>query len=544
MHHRRRVGAQPAGRSSRFLSTRRDVLKAGLFGSAALALPLQRAVHAQSVLDDRMPASRLPRPFPVPFRVPPVAVPVSTAGDEDRYRIRIRETRAEILPGFQTTVWGYDGQVPGPTIKVRQGRKTKVRFVNELPLKHPTLGFTPWTSVHLHGSASLPQFDGYASDITFPGEYKDYHYPNFQPARTLWYHDHGVHHTAENVTMGQAGQYHLSDPREDALRLPRGEFDVPLIISDRMFTTTGEFLFDTNDHSGMYGDVILVNGAPWPAMKVKRRKYRFRVLNGSVSRAYEYALSTGDPFTVIGTDGGLMPHPQTVTRMRHIMAERYEIVIDFAKYKPGTRVVLQNRNPPNNVAYPDVDKIMAFDVTDEPFDPANNEIPDVLFPDNPVMTLQPRESVATRHLRLQRQDGLWTVNGTTWDKIVESGFTFTEANPRRGTAEIWELENRSGGWQHPLHIHLIDFKILDRNGKPPFPWELGPKDVAYLGENEKVRVIARFEGVGKYMVHCHNLVHEDHDMMSQFEVIDPNAPGEDPLSRRARNGSFEPDDPL
>jgi FtsP/CotA-like multicopper oxidase with cupredoxin domain len=398
--------------------------------------------------------------------------------------------------------------------------------------------------VHLHGSASLPQFDGYASDITFPGEYKDYHYPNFQPARTLWYHDHGVHHTAENVMMGQAGQYHLSDPREDALRLPRGEFDVPLIISDRMFTKTGEFLFDTNDHSGMYGDVILVNGAPWPAMKVKRRKYRFRVLNGSVSRAYEYALSTGDPFTVIGTDGGLMPHPQTVTRMRHIMAERYEIVIDFAKYKPGTRVVLQNRNPPNNVAYPDVDKIMAFDVTDEPFDPANNEIPDVLFPDNPVMTLQPRESVATRHLRLQRQDGLWTVNGTTWDKIVESGFTFTEANPRRGTAEIWELENRSGGWQHPLHIHLIDFKILDRNGRPPFPWELGPKDVAYLGENETVRVLARFDGLGRYMVHCHNLVHEDHDMMTQFEVVDPAARGDDPLVARARSTSLEAGDPL
>ena len=103
---------------------------------------------------------------------------------------------------------------PGPTLMVPEGRKTKVRFVNQLPLKHPVLGFTPWTSVHLHGSPSLPQFDGYANDITFPGQYKDYHYPNNHVATTHWYHDHGVHHTAENVTMGLAGQYHIHDARE------------------------------------------------------------------------------------------------------------------------------------------------------------------------------------------------------------------------------------------------------------------------------------------------------------------------------------------
>jgi FtsP/CotA-like multicopper oxidase with cupredoxin domain len=524
--------------------TRRDALKVGLFGSAALALPLQRAARGQSVLDNRMPSSMLPKPFTLPFRIPPVAVPVATHDGEDCYRIAIKEAQLEILPGFRTTVWAYDGIVPGPTIIVQQGRKAKVRFINQLPLRHPTLKYTPWTSVHLHGSASLPSDDGYASDITYPGEYKDYRYPNFQHARTLWYHDHGVHHTAENVNMGQAAHYHMYDAHERSLPLPQGVYDVPITISDRMFAKTGEFLFETNDDSGMYGDVILVNGVPWPAMKVARRKYRFRILNGSVSRAYEYSLSTGDPFTVIGTDGGLMPYPQTVTRMRHIMAERYEVVIDFSKYKPGTRIVLQNRNPKNNIAYANIDKIMAFDVTDEPFSSANNQVPAVLDPDCPVMNLKPSQSVATRRIELRRRHGLWTVNGHTWDDVIRSGFQLTEAKPIRDTVEIWELVNDSGGWQHPLHIHLIDFKLLDRNGRPPFPYELGPKDVVYLGENETVRVIAKFEGVGKYMIHCHNLVHEDHDMMSQFEVIDPNAPGEDPLSRRARNGSFEPDDPL
>ncbi len=342
--------------------TRREAFKVGLFGSAALALPLQRAASAKSVLDDRMPSSLLPKPFTLPFKIPPVATPVSVHDNEDCYRIYIKEAKAEILPGYQTTIWAYNGTFPGPTIKVNQGTKAKVRYINQLPLKHPKLKYTPWTSVHLHGSASLPQFDGYASDICYPGEYKDYNYPNFQPARTLWYHDHGVHHTAENVSMGQAAMYQMHDPREQALPLPKGEFDVPLIISDAMFTKTGEFLFDNNDESGMYGDVILVNGVPWPAMKVKRRKYRFRILNASVSRSYEYGLSTGDAFHVIGTDGGLMPYPQSVKKMRHIMAERYEIVIDFSKYAPGTRVTLKNTNPKNNTNFTNIDKIMAFDV--------------------------------------------------------------------------------------------------------------------------------------------------------------------------------------
>ena len=123
-------------------------------------------------------------------------------------------------------------------------------------------------------------------------------------------------------------------------------------------------------------------------------------------------------------------------------------------------------------------------------------------------------------------------------------YQFSLANPNRGDVEIWELENKSGGWFHPVHIHLIDFKILDRNGKPPFAYERGPKDVVYVGEGETVRVIMQFEGRGKYMMHCHNLVHEDHDMMVQFEVIDPAGPGDDPLGTPARPLADVESDPL
>jgi spore coat protein A, manganese oxidase len=514
---------------------RRDFLKIGAFAAAAVALPLQRIARAQSTFANRMAESQLPKPFTVPFSIPPVATPFLSDATTDHYRIEMMPGFANILPGFQTPVYTYNGTVPGPTIKVQQGRKIRVRYCNELPAQHATLGYEPWTSVHLHGSASLPQYDGYASDITRPNQYKDYYYPNFQAARTLWYHDHGVHHTAENVYQGLAAQYHLLDPQEQALPIPHGEFDVPLIVSDAMFKSDGSLLFSLDNESGTYGDVILVNGQPWPAMKVKRRKYRFRVLNGSISRSYFFSLDSGDPMWIVGTDGGLIPTSQSVTGWRHGMGERYEVVIDFSKYPVGRRVILKNNSPKNNQRFTNTDKVMAFDVVGDDFDPANNSVPETLTPPNPTMELKESDAVRTRQMRLERSNGRWTVNGTTWDKIVASGHTFVEASVNRGDVEIWEITNSSGGWFHPLHIHLIDFKILDRNGKPPFAWERGPKDVVYAGENEKVRVIARFEGLGKYMIHCHNLVHEDHDMMTQFEVVAPGETADDPLGTHCKS---------
>ena len=499
--------------------SRRDLMKLGVVGGAALALPLERTVSAKSSPQGRLASSRLPRPFTMQFRTPPVLRPYRTDATTDFYKVYMKPLQAEVVPGLQTPLWGYNGLVPGPTVKVAQGRRTVMRQVNNLPGKHPVLSYTPWTSVHLHGSPSLPQYDGYASDITNPGQYKDYVYPNTQTGRTLWYHDHGLHHTAENVLMGLAAQYQLVDPLERALPIPKGEFDVPLLVSDAMFASDGSLYFDNHSESGMFGDVVLVNGVPWPVMKVKRRKYRFRILNASISRSYQWSLDSGDPMTVIATDAGLMPQPQTVQRFRHGAAERYEVVIDFGKMPVGRRVVLRNTSPKNNIDYANTNKVMAFDVVADDFDRANNTVPDALNPTNPAMLLTAADAVRTRRLDLKRKHGMWTINGHTWDDVVKSKFSLVEANPREGDVEIWEIRNSSGGWFHPVHIHLIDFRILDRNGQPPMPHELGPKDVVYVGENETVRVVARFEGRGKYMIHCHNLVHEDHDMMSQFEVL-------------------------
>ena len=200
------------------------------------------------------------------------------------------------------------------------------------------------------------------------------------------------------------------------------------------------------------------------------------------------------------------------------MAERYEVVIDFAKYSKGTQVVLQNLGLPNNPDFDTTGVIMAFNVVADASE-ADDPIPDVLDPHNEVMQLQPSQAKRTRLMDFMRQNGQWTVNGQTWEDVINSGFKRTVANPNLNDIEIWELRNKSGGWFHPVHIHMIDFRILDRNGRPPRPYELGPKDVAYVGEGESVRVIARFgPQVGRYMMHCHNLVHEDHDMMVQYEV--------------------------
>ncbi|WP_353951234.1 multicopper oxidase family protein [Knoellia sp. S7-12] len=503
--------------------TRREMLAFGMLSGGAMLLPLERSVLAAG--QNRIAESALPAPFRVPFSVPRVATKVKSVGTTDYYSLTMREQATEILPGFRTRIWGYDGTFPGPTFDVQPGRQLVVRQTNRLPASHPVLGYTPFTSVHLHGSPSLPQFDGYASDVTYPGSWKDYRYSNLYGSRTLWYHDHAVHHTAPNVYMGLVGMFRTHDSLEQSLPIPQGSYDVPLVISDAMFDREGQLLYDDDDRSGLFGDVILVNGRPWPVMKVERRKYRFRILNASISRSYRLRLDSGEPLVVIGTDAGLTAAPQPVTSLPHSNGERYEVVIDFAKYAIGRRVTLRNSSPRNNVDYTHTDKVMAFDVVSEARTTSKNSVPNVLNPNNAIMALTPTATTPTRRLALVRQGGQWTINNLTWGDVEDSDYTRVLANPALNAVEIWEIHNDSGGWHHPLHIHLIDFKILDRefnrNGVrvAPRPHERGAKDVVNVGENERVRLITQFgPHTGTYMLHCHNLVHEDHDMMGQFRV--------------------------
>lgn len=479
--------------------TRREAIKLGLLGSSTLLSPLGFPDIALAQFSPQI------QPFQLPFRVPPVLKPVRSDQTTDYYEITMQKSQVEILPGRSTPIWGYNGITPGPTIRQRGGKRSEggrgsvVRFINHLDIN---------TVIHLHGMASLPQYDGYAEDFIPPNHYKDYIYPNDRAA-TLWYHDHTVHQTSRNVYMGLAGMYIVEDQLERDLPLPKGDYDVPLIIQDKIFATNGSLIFDDRGQKGVYGDVVLVNGVPWPRMEVANRKYRFRVVNASASRTYQLTLNTGDDLIVIGTDAGLMGAPVPTKNLRIGIAERYEFIIDFSKYPIGTQIELRSPVLPSNI---DRDirtqRIMRFDVVRQESD--NSSIPSEPRKFNPLLA---SSAVRTRTFRFERNGGQWKINGRTWDK------TRVDANPGYGDTEIWRLVNTGGSWVHPVHIHLVDSQILDRNGRPPLPYERGWKDVFYVADGETVRIIAKFgPNVGKYMIHCHNIVHEDHDMMTQFQV--------------------------
>ncbi len=523
--------------------SRRDVLRLGAVGAGAVAvggvdLASGLAADPPPVVSKLLPANT-PVPYARRFQRPPVLLPYDQTPDAlgavDRYSLTQRFGAADIVPGLKTTVAGYNGIFPAPTISVPVGTRTELRIRNAMggPVLH---GGDFTTVTHLHGSASLPQYDGYANDRTKPGYVKTYRYPNWQNARSLWYHDHDHLNTATNVYSGLAGFYALHDSYEQS-QLPQGEFDVPLMVSDALFNADGSIMYADNDRHGLWGDVLLVNGVPWPTMKVKRRVYRFRVLVASISRSYRFALSTGEPFYVVGTDGGMTPTVQAVSSWRQGTAERYEVLIDFRRYKVGQRVDLRNLSNKNNIDFANTGKVMRFQVVDSSQPADTYRIPSTLdrgpqdWADRGAIDpmLLTRDMVtARRQLVVRRTGGLWTINGETWDDVERSGFMQVDDRQSQPyDIEEWEITNLSGGWFHPVHIHLIDAKIIARNtnnGKP-FAWESGPKDVFYAGENESITVLLQMttgghQG-GRYMVHCHNLVHEDHDMMVQFAVGNP-----------------------
>jgi len=526
--------------------SRRDVLRLGAVGAGAIAIGGVSSAGAEPVpVTSTLAPANTPVPYKNLFRRPPELLPyevgTDAAGPWARYELVEQLASANILPGLTTTIASYNGTFPGPTIRSETGRRAEVRIRNALgsPLLH---GGEFDSVTHLHGSASLPQYDGYANDITRPGWVKTYQYPNWQNARTLWYHDHRHHATAQNVYAGLAAFYPLSDQYERA-QLPQGEFDVPVMVSDALFDDKGGVVYADNGQHGLWGDVILVNGVPWPTMKVKRRIYRFRFLVGSISRSYRFALSTGDPFYVVGTDGGMTPTVQAVSSWRQGTAERYEVLIDFRKYRVGQKIQLRNLSNKNNIDFTSTGKVMQFQVVAGGGAEVNT-IPTTLDRGPQLwsergavdtMALTPEMATAHRRIEVHHDGGLWKINNETWEDVASSGFMrVDDRNPAKYAIESWEIVNASGGWFHPVHIHLIDGKIIARNtpSGQAFAWEGGPKDVFYTGEGESITVLMQFttgvqEG-GRYMIHCHNLVHEDNDMMVQFAVGDPRQ--NDPVS--------------
>ena len=436
------------------------------------------------------------------LQVPEVLRPTRSDATTDFYEIVQREALAEVLPGKKTAIWGYQGMFPGPTIRVRQGRRAQVRHINRLS--------TP-TVVHLHGGLTSPDSDGFPTDYVMPKTDRTYSYSNDRAA-TLWYHDHAMDHTGRNIFMGLAGLYIVEGDQEQNLPLPRGEYDVPLILQDRLFSADGALLYHPDFVDGPVTDTTLVNGTPWPKVEVSACKYRFRILNASNARSFDLALSSRQPFVMIATDGGLLAAPRTLRHIPLAMAERVEVIVDFSEYPLNSRITLDDLNQPEATR-----SILEFDFVRKIKD--DIRIPERLVESRElsgVQTTRPREFVFTRG-NSENSDVHWSINGEQFDPARAI------ADVSLGDTEVWRLANHSFREKHkvihPVHIHLVNFQILERNGGPALPHEIGWKDTVALNVGDEVVVGMRVEGFkGRYLFHCHNLEHEDRGMMARFDV--------------------------
>lgn len=504
--------------------SRRDLLRYG-----AMAAPL----GSVGCIPRRPEARLLPSlaPLPAPFEVPlqrlTVASPVRTDGAIDVYDLTVRTAIAQLLPGLTTTIWGYDGIFPGPTIEARCGRPVVLRLRNQLPV--PIVN-------HLHGGRTNPESDGYPTDLILPsggfdapgmqdrmaklstGE-RQYEYRNDQRAATLWYHDHRMDFTAASVWRGLAGLYILRDPDEERLGLPHGEREIPLIICDRSFHADGSLRYPLRDPllreapamtdnymGGVLGDTILVNGTPWPRLEVEAVKYRFRILNASNARRYELALDpvprAGLPFVQIGSDGGLLAAPVPQRTLRIAPSERFDVIVDFSTFKIGSSVRLINTAAPGRQG-----EVMRFDVARSAREEAT--IPAKLS-DVPDPSGERATAIREFDFSFGRLSHAWLINGKPFDPAR------MDARPKLNSTEIWRIQS---DFSHPVHIHLVHFQILEHAGRPG-PFDSGWKDTIDLAAGEAASILMRFEGYrGRYVFHCHNLEHEDMRMMANFEVI-------------------------
>lgn len=462
------------------------------------------------------------------------------------YRIATRAVSNQVhrdLP--PTRMWSYGGSVPGPTIEVRRDEAILVNWANELPTKHMfTIDYNLMgaeadkpdvrTVVHLHGAKAPPVSDGYPEDWYSPGKSVTYRYPNGQDASLLWYHDHAMGINRLNMMAGLFGLYIIRDRDEDALELPSGKYEVPLVLFDRMFTKDGQLYYpvaDAEDAPWMpefFGNAYLVNGKILPCLDLEPRPYRFRVANVSNARFYNLSLANGGEFSQIATDQGLLPAAIPGKTLFLAPAERADIVVDFSRHQ-GEQIILQNG----------VVEVMQFRVGRAPAGLPAKKMPGTL---RAVPKILESEAVRTRHLTLEENVDVLAapmihlLNGARWhDPVTE--------RPQVNTTEIWAFVNLTED-SHPIHLHLVRFQILDRRSfddtdylthqklrytgdpVPPSPAEAGWKDTVQAHPKMVTRIIIPFEGfTGRYVWHCHILEHEDNEMMRPYDVVSADGKG-------------------
>jgi spore coat protein A, manganese oxidase len=433
-----------------------------------------------------------PAPFAKPLNIPPTLT-------GSRITLTARQADVPIFNGNPTRMWTYNGVFPGPTIRQATGLPTEVTLVNNLPAAGAL-------TLHNHGNHSAPQYDGQPhSFLVPPGGSRTYVYDGAEAGGNergapQWYHDHHMDVTGRNTWMGLAGFYIIDDPA-DPSRLPSGEFDVPLMLVDRSFDLANQLNY-VFDQDGVKGDHILANGVPQPYLDVGDRRYRFRILNASNASDYELALSNGQSMTQIGTDSGLLPAPVQRQTIRLGPAERADVVINFAG-PLGRSFVLRNRLGGSGATR----DVMQFRVNRDLTD--SSSVPASLRPKDNLGT-----PTVTRTFDFDRAGGRWTINGLPFDT------NRVDARPVLGTTEKWVFRNTTAS-THVVHVHDVDQQLISRNGQAPSSYEQ-TKESWSLGPGETIELLLKFtDHLGRYVLHCHILEHEDDSMMSQFEVVPP-----------------------
>jgi spore coat protein A len=487
------------------------------------------------------------KPFVDPLPLPAVMTSSGTRPDPDDatrqlpfYRVAMEQIHQKVhrdLP--PTRMWGFNGSMPGPIFETRSGQGLIVEWMNRLPAKH----FLPIDHtlcgaekdqpevrcvVHLHGGRTPAKSDGYPEDWVVPGKSFTYHYPNKQDAALLFYHDHTMGINRLNIYAGLQGMFVIRDKTEDGLNLPKGKYEIPLMLCDRFLRSDGQLEYPVSGDEKkpwvpeVYSNVMLANGKLAPYLDVEPRKYRLRVMNGSNGRFFRISFGDLLEMNLIGGDQGLLQAPVKTTRMLLTPAERTDIIFDFSSHA-GENIILKG----------DSFDIMQFRVsTSKTTD--DSSLPSVL---RPVERIPERDAVRTRRLTLdetmndvQESMGMM-LNKTPWHAPV------TE-KPVINTTEIWELVNLTED-THPIHLHMVRFQLLDRRrfdvfgfqetgelrftGRPISgdPAEAGWKDTVRCEKGHVTRIIVPFQGfTGRYVWHCHLLEHEDNEMMRPYEVIE------------------------
>lgn len=516
--------------------------------------------------------------FVDPLKKPPTAIPKPKTNYPagSYYEINMIKAKHLFHKNFPLTeVWGYNGMVPGPTIEAKKDVTTYVKYLNKLPNKH----FLPIdyslhgvnnspevrTVVHLHGANVATASDGHPEAwytnnyaATGPMFTREVHaYTNHQPGTTMWYHDHTMGLTRLNVAAGLAGFYLLRDVSEERLKLPKGDYEIPLLIQDRSFNEDGSIFYPTELDPpfplpvpdqlplpnptitlGYVGNTIVVNGKLWPYLEVEPRKYRFRILNGSNRRSYTLRLSNDDVLYQIGTDGGFLAATTEISTVELTPAERIDVIIDFSNFAKQEILLL---NDDEEFADEHTKVIMKFKVTLPLKGVDTSKIPTLL---EPSMDLHEHHAHTIRNLPLTNTlDRYGRIMLLLGDRMYHEPAT---EKPSLDSIEIWNLINTTPVF-HPIHIHLVQFKIIERRpfdvnlyvnegileftGEPEEPreYERGWKDTVKADIGKVTKIIMHWkEHTGDYMWHCHFLEHEDHDMMRPIRVINDAHPVQPP----------------